>query len=92
HRDPTARKYSMTKYKKLYELIHLADRAKANGNFPLAEKLIKQLFLETLKGRDARLIKLAANTLFEHRRLHIAHVLRILKRIDPIQAQRKDLS
>ncbi|GAJ05054.1 unnamed protein product, partial [marine sediment metagenome] len=60
--------------------------------FPLAEKFIKQLFLETLKGKDSKLIRIAAETLFEHRRLHIAHVRKILKRIDPIQSQRKELS
>jgi len=82
----------MLEYKKLYDLIHLADRAKANDNYTLAEKFMKQFFAETLKSRDARLIKLAASALFEHRRLHIAHVFQILKRIDPIQAQRKELS
>ncbi|GAI71968.1 unnamed protein product [marine sediment metagenome] len=82
----------MTDYKKINNLIDLAHRAKTNGNFPLAEKFIKQLFLETLKGKDAKLISIAANTLIEHRRLHIAHVRKTLKRINPIQAKRKELS
>lgn len=82
----------MTNYKKLQDLIYLTDRAKTNGNYTLAEKFIKQLFLEALKSRDARLIKLAADTLVQHRRLHIANVFRTLKRIDPIQAKRKKLS
>lgn len=78
--------------KKLYELIHQADQAKANDNYTLAEKFMKQLFIEALKSKDAKLIKHVAEALLEHRRLHIAHVLEILKRIDPIQSQRKGLS
>ena len=79
-------------YKKINALIQQADRAKANGNYTLAEKFIKQLFAEALKTRDAKLIAAAASTLLEHRRLHIAHVLGILKRIDPIQTLQKELS
>ncbi|MBA7617480.1 hypothetical protein ES703_24795 [subsurface metagenome] len=82
----------MTNYKKLRDLIYLADKAKANNNYTLAEKFMKQLFTEALKSRDPRLIKHTAEALLEHRRLHLAHVLKILKRIDPIQAKRKVLS
>ncbi len=82
----------MTNYRKIYELIHLADRARANGNYTLAEKFIKQLFVEALKSKDARLIATAAETLLDHRRLHIAHIRKMLKRIDPTQAERKVLS
>ncbi|GAJ23396.1 unnamed protein product, partial [marine sediment metagenome] len=73
----------MASYEKLHNLIHLANRAKANNNYTLAEKLMKQLFIEALKSKDATLIKHVAEALFEHRRLHIAHVFKILKRIDP---------
>ncbi|GAI72532.1 unnamed protein product [marine sediment metagenome] len=82
----------MTNYTKIDNLIYLAHQAKDNGNFPLAEKFIKQLLLETLKGKDAKLIRIAAETLIEHRRLHIAHVHKILRRIDPIQSKQKELS
>jgi len=82
----------MTNYKKINELIHLADLAKANDNYILAEKFIKQLFVEALKSKDARLISTAAETLLEHRRLRIANVLRDIKRIDPLQSLRKELS
>ncbi len=82
----------MTNYKKMHELIYLADKAKANDNYYLAEKFIKQLFVETLKSKNARLIKVAAEALLEHRRLHITHVFKTLKRIDPLQALRKELS
>ncbi|GAH57517.1 unnamed protein product [marine sediment metagenome] len=82
----------MTGYKKINELLHLADRAKANGNYTLAEKFIEQLFVEALKSKDAKLITIAAETLLEHRRLHIANVLRDIKRIDPLQSLRKALS
>lgn len=82
----------MINYEKINNLIHLADRAKANDNYTLAEKLMKQLFIEALKSKDTALITHVAEALFEHRRLHIAQVLKILKRIDPIQSQRKELS
>ncbi|MBA7581086.1 hypothetical protein ES708_22986 [subsurface metagenome] len=82
----------MTSYKKCLELLHLADRAKANGNYTLAEKLIKQLFQEAVKTHNVELIKHVSQALLEHRRLHLAHVFKILKQIDPIQAQRKVLS
>ncbi len=82
----------MTSYKKCYELIQLANRARVNGNFTLAEKFIKQLLQEAVKTKDIKLINHAAETLLEHRRLHLAHVFKILKRIDPIQAKRKALS
>lgn len=82
----------MSSTQKMYELVHLADRAKANGNYTLAQKFIEQLFVEALKTKDARLITIAAEALFEHRRLHIANVLRDIKRIDPLQSLRKALS
>ncbi|GAJ17285.1 unnamed protein product [marine sediment metagenome] len=56
-----------------------------------ASRAVK-LFQEAVKTKDAKLINHASEALIEHRRLHIAHVLRDLKRIDPIQAKRKALS
>lgn len=82
----------MTKYKKLYELVHLANRALANCHYHRAEKLIVQIILDAQKTNDDEIFKLAQQALTDCQRFHFLDVLRILKRIDPIQALRKDQS
>ena len=82
----------MTSYRKLFALIHLAQKAMDTHHYTRAEKLLRQLLIESHKSKHTVIFKLAANALLETRRLHILEVLEILKRIDPIQAQRKDLS
>ena len=82
----------MTQYKKLYELVHLANRALVNCHYTRAEKLIVQIILDAQKANDDQIFELAKQALIDCQRFHFLDVLRILKKIDPIQAQRKDLS
>ena len=82
----------MSSTQKLYELVHLARKALLSCHYSRAEKLLKQLHLEALKGKDAEMIKLATHALLECRRFHFLDILLDLKYIDPIQALRKDLS
>lgn len=82
----------MTNYKKLIDLVHLADRALSSCHYHRAEKLIIQIILDAQKANDDEIFKLAKQALIECQRFHFLDVLRILKRIDPIQSSRKDLS
>ncbi|GAH23720.1 unnamed protein product, partial [marine sediment metagenome] len=47
---------------KLYELVHLARKALMSCHYSRAEKLMKQLHLEALKGKDVKMIELATHT------------------------------
>ncbi len=82
----------MSSTKKLYELIHLADRAMTTCHYNRAEKLFRQLMLEAFRTKDNKIICEVSKAYIVCRQLHALDVLRILKRIDPLQAQRKDLS
>ncbi len=82
----------MTNYRKINELIHLAYRALVSCHYTRAEKLIIQILLEAQKAKDWVTFELAKKALTDCQRFHFLDVLRILKRIDPIQAQRKELS
>ncbi len=82
----------MSSTKKLYELIHLADRAMTTCHYNRAEKLFRQLMLEAFRTKDNKIIYEVSKAYIVCRQLHALDVLRILKRIDPLQAQRKDLS
>lgn len=82
----------MTNYKKLYNLIHLAHRALSSCHYHRAEKLIVQIIVDAEKANDTEIFELAKQALTNCQRFHFLDALRILKRIDPVQAQRKDLS
>lgn len=82
----------MTNYKKLYELIHLTQHALNTCHYGRAEKLLRQMLKEAFATNDNHVISEISKTFLEYRRLRALEVLRILKRIDPIQAKRKELS
>jgi len=82
----------MTDYKKINNLIHLADQAMTNHHYPLAKKLLRQLLHEALESKDYRTAYLIGKAFGKCQDLHILDVLSDLKQIDPTQAQRKDLS
>lgn len=82
----------MTDYKKINNLIHLADRAIAEHHYPRAKKLIEQLLHEALEAEDYRTAYLVGKALTRCQDLHILDIIRDFKRIDPIQAKRKVLS
>lgn len=82
----------MTDHKKINELVHLVNRAMATCHYARAEKLFRQLLMEAFESKDNKIIYEVSLALIECRRLRALEVLGILKRIDPIQAQRKVLS
>jgi len=82
----------MTDYKKINELVHLANRALAGCHYHRAEKLITQIMVDAQKANDANTFKLAKQALTNCQRFHFLDALHEIKRIDPIQAQRKELS
>ncbi len=82
----------MTRYRKIFNLIHLAQQAMDTHHYTRAEKLLRQLLIESHEHKHARIFKLAENALLECRRLHILEVLGDIKHIDPLQALRKVLS
>ncbi|GAI71969.1 unnamed protein product [marine sediment metagenome] len=82
----------MTDYRKLYELMHLVDRAIDTCHYSRAEKLFRQLLTEAFESRDNKIIADVSIAFIGFRRHHAIETLKILKRIDPIQAQRKVLS
>ncbi|GAH81195.1 unnamed protein product [marine sediment metagenome] len=82
----------MASYEKLYNLIHLAQRAADTGHHSRAEKLLRQLLQEALETRDNKIIAEVSTAFIEFRRLRAIEACEILKRIDPIQSQRKELS
>lgn len=82
----------MTNFRKLYELVHLAQRALSGCHYRRAEKLIEQILVEAQKANEDEIFELAEKALTDCRRYHFLNALHELKRIDPIQAQRKELS
>ncbi len=82
----------MTDYKKLHELIHLTQHALNTRHYGRAEKLLRRMLVEAFETKDNKIIYEISKTFMEYRRLRAIDVLHILKRIDPIQAKRKELS
>ncbi len=82
----------MVNYEKIHNLMHLADRAMRSCHYARAEKLFRQLLSEAFKSGDNNIIGHVSMAFMEYRRRRILEVLEILKRIDPIQSQRKELS
>ncbi len=82
----------MTDYKKFNELVHLVDRAMTTCHYDRAEKLFRQLLQEAFESGDNKIIFEVSKAFIVCRHLHALEVLQILKRIDPIQSSRKDLS
>jgi len=82
----------MTNYKKLYELMSLAQQAIDTSHYGRCEKLLRQLLQEAFETGDNKIIAEVSTAFMEFHRLHAIEALKILKRIDPIQAKRKDLS
>ncbi len=82
----------MTDYKKINELIHLVDRAMSTCHYGRAEKLFRQLLQEAFESEDNKIIGKVSMAFAECRRRRALEALKILKRIDPLQSQRKVLS
>ncbi len=82
----------MTDYKKIYELLHLVDRAIDTSHYGRAEKLFRQLLTEAFESRDNKIIVDVSIAFIGFRRHRAIETLKILKRIDPIQAKQKELS
>ncbi|MBA7615436.1 hypothetical protein ES703_22717 [subsurface metagenome] len=82
----------MTNYKKMHELIHLAERAVNTQHYGRAEKLFRQLLHEAFKSGDNKIIAEISIAFIGFRRHHAIETLKILKRIDPLQSLRKELS
>jgi len=82
----------MTNHKKINELIHLVDRAMSTCHYGRAEKLFRQLLQEAFESEDNKIIAEVSKAFLVCRRLHVLEVLEILKRIDPLQSLRKELS
>ncbi|MBA7697615.1 hypothetical protein ES703_106282 [subsurface metagenome] len=82
----------MTDYKKLHELMHLVDRAMSTRHYGRAEKLFSQLLTEAFESRDNKIIVNVAIAFIGFRRHRAIETLKVLKRIDPIQAKQKELS
>jgi len=82
----------MTGYKKLYELIHLTDRALSTGHYGRAEKLFRQLLREAFDSGDNKIIAEISTAFMNFRKARALEALRIIKLIDPMQSLRKELS
>lgn len=82
----------MANYEKLYNLIHLVDRAMETCHYGRAEKLFRQLLQEAFETGDNKIIGNVSMAFIECRRRRALEVCQILKCIDPIQSQRKELS
>lgn len=82
----------MNNYIKLYELIHLTQHALITQHYGRAEKLFRQMLSEAFKTENKKIIHDISYTFIAYRRLRAIEVLKILKQIDPIQSQRKELS
>jgi len=82
----------MTNYQKINELIHLVDRALNTDHYGRAEKLFRQLLKEAFESGDNKIISDVSMAFIGFRQTRAIETLKILKRIDPIQALRKDLS
>ncbi len=82
----------MTNYRKINELIHLADRAMTTCHYGRAEKLFRQLLQEAFESGDNKIIAEVSRAFLVCRRLRALETYQILKRIDPLQSQRKELS
>ena len=87
-----AAEFTMTNYKKMNNLIHLADRAMETHHYGRAEKLFRQLLREAFETGDNKIIGNVSMAFLECRRRRALEICEILKRIDPIQSQRKVLS
>jgi len=82
----------MTNYKKINELIQLVDGAMSTCHYARAEKLFRQLLQEAFESGDNKIIAEVSMAFMVCRRLRALEVLEILKQIDPLQSQRKELS
>ncbi len=86
------RKDSMAPNEKLDNLIHLVDQAMTTCHYDRAERLFRQLLQEAFEIGDNHFIHEVSKAFIECRRRRALNALGIFKRIDPIQAQRKELS
>ncbi len=82
----------MRRYRKLYELTLLIEQAMLTEHFGRAEKLLRQALEEAFKTEDNKIIGNISYTFMTCRRIRVIKALEILKRIDPIQSQRRELS
>ncbi len=82
----------MTNYRKINELIHLVDRAMTTCHYSRAEKLFRQLLQEAFESGDHKIIAEVSRAFLVCRRLRALETYEILKRVDPLQSQRKELS
>jgi len=76
-------------YKKIHELILLVTRATETHHYGRAEKLFRQLLQEAFKSKNTYIIAEVSKAFIECRRRRAIEICEILKRIDPIQSQRK---
>ena len=79
-------------HKEALAILDLIKHAMDTGHYARAEKQINRLLQEALETKDYEMAHQVSIAFIKCRQLHILDVLRILKRIDPIQAQRKVLS
>ncbi len=82
----------MAPNEKLSNLIRLVDQAMTTCHYDRAERLFRQLLQEAFELGDNHFIAEVSKAFMVCRRLRALETCQILKRIDPIQAQRKELS
>lgn len=82
----------MTNDNKIKELVHLVECAMSTCHYGRAEKLFHQLLTEAFESGDHKIIAKVSMAFIECRRRRAIEVCKILKRIDPIQSLRKELS
>ncbi len=82
----------MTNSNKIAELAHLIDRAMATCHYGRAEKLFRQLLQEAFESEDKQIIARVSLAFMKCRQLRAIDALQMIKRIDPIQSQRRELS